>query len=261
MEVIFLGTGASPGVPCINGYWGLCDPKIRQNSRTRASIIIRFKDGFTLLVDAAPDLRTQCLREHIQRVDAVLCTHAHADHMYGLHDLRIFANVQGAPIPVYGTAETLEALQGAFAYAFHGHTGYEGDRRMVEARPIEAGAAFSLAPHLPMIQTLAQRHGIAGESLGLRCGKFAYTTDMTEFLPSALPYLENLDVWVIGVLTRKPHPTHAHLEQALQWVAQYKPGAAFLTHLGGELDYAVLVQELPQGVQPAFDGLRFQVKL
>lgn len=258
MQVTILGCGGSGGVPLIGGQWGACDPNNGKNIRTRASILLE-QAGETLLIDSAPDLRQHALRENIHRLDAVLFTHAHADHCHGIDELRALNWLMQEPIPIYSDAETMAKLVRRFDYIF---------------KPIPAAELFhrpALIPHIfsPdhfekglkigsfMVYPFIQDHAYIN-SLGFRIGDFAYSTDVKTLPEPAFARLQGIKTWVVDCARRTPHPTHSHLAQTLEWIARVKPEQAYLTHMSGDLDYATLCAELPPHIRPAYDGLRLE---
>ena len=248
MKITILGCGSSGGVPLVTGNWGECNPFTLKNRRQRASLLLEVK-GKRILVDASPDLREQFLKQGIQEIDAIIITHAHADHIFGLPDLRQFYLETKKTIPVYSDEKTIHSLKNIFAYAFKGNsTAYP---------PFLTGHVISdnlLTLDDIVITVFEQCHG-AGKSLGLRVENFAYSTDMSHLPLAALNQLKNLELWVVDALRREPHPTHCHLEKTLNYIAQLTPKRSVLTHLSHEVDYDNLLKELPSTVFPAYDGM------
>lgn len=247
MRVTVLGCGTSGGVPRIGGVWGVCDPHEPRNRRLRASILVE-SEGSAILVDTSPDLRAQCLENDIQRLDAVLYTHDHADHTHGIDELRVFAMMRRERVPIYADALTLATLRQRFDYIFASRTGYPA---ICEGHEIEL-APFRVAgvDVVPFRQT----HGWT-TSLGFRFGSIAYSTDLNELDEDAFAALKGVDTWIVDALRPKPHPTHTHLAQTLEWIERVRPRRAYLTHMTWEMDYASLCNSLPRGVEPAYDGL------
>ncbi len=250
MKITMLGCGISTGVPTIGPDWGRCDPTDRRNRRRRASVLIESR-GKTVLIDMSPDLREQLLDAGVARIDAILLTHAHADHLHGIDDLRAINRLMKRAIPLYATAGTLAEIGRRFGYAL---------------KPVPPGEHFfkpTLAPHeiagpfeaagLPVVP-FAQDHGFS-TTLGFRIGGFGYSTDVTELGENAFQALAGIDVWFVDCLRREPHPTHSHLAKTLAWIARVGPGRAVLTHMDQSLDYRELAAELPAGVEPGQDGL------
>lgn len=246
MRVTLLGSGTSGGVPRADGEWGACDPTEPKNRRRRVSLLVQTQDA-NLIVDTSPDLRQQCLDANLRRIDAVLYSHDHADHTHGIDDLRAFSFATGGTVPVWGDAKTLATLQRRFDYVFVSRGGYPA---ICEAH--EIGGPFRAAG--VEVRPFRQRHG-RGSSLGFRFGPVAYSTDLNGLDEDAFAVLEGVEVWIVDALRREPHPTHAHLEQTLAWIARVRPRRAILTHMTWDMDYATLARELPAGVEPGYDGL------
>jgi phosphoribosyl 1,2-cyclic phosphate phosphodiesterase len=252
MRITVLGCGPSGGVPLIGNDWGECDPANPRNRRRRASILIEDR-GTQILVDASPDMRMQLLDAGVSRLDAILFTHAHADHCHGIDEVRALNRAMGQAIPIYASAKTLAELQQRFAYIF---------------RPSDpaAGAVFYKPALIPSVISgpfevggvgvvpFTQNHGFT-TSLGLRFGGFAYSTDVVALDDAAFAALEGIETWIVDCYRRTQHPTHTHLAQTLEWIARVKPGRAILTHMDVQLDYETLRRELPAGVEPGYDGL------
>jgi phosphoribosyl 1,2-cyclic phosphate phosphodiesterase len=254
MRITILGCGASGGVPLSTGEWGGCNPQNPKNRRRRASIVIE-KQGTTLLVDTSPDLREQCLLANIQKIDAVLYTHDHADHTHGIDDVRPFFYRQKMPLPFYGNAETLASLKKRFSYAFPDEK-MRPDlyRSFAIANVIEGPFQVGKISVIPFLQG----HGYS-TSMGYRFEKAAYSTDAVELDEAAFSVLEGIDLWIVDCISIEPRPTHSHLAKTLQWIERVKPRHAILTHLSSSLDYDKLMKELPKGVEVAYDGMNLEV--
>jgi phosphoribosyl 1,2-cyclic phosphate phosphodiesterase len=246
MRITVLGCGTSSGVPVIGNYWGTCDPNNPKNRRSRVSVAV--EEGDTrLIIDTSPDLREQCLANNIDKVDGVLFTHDHADHTHGIDDLRIMAMRSRQRVPIYADKGTLQTLNQRFDYIFDPKEGYPA---ICEGHLIDG--AFELGG-MP-IQPFLQHHGFM-DTLGFRIGDFAYSTDVVELDDAAFEALAGVKVWIVTALRYEPHPTHAHLAKTLEWIDRVKPERAYLTHMTWEMDYDTLMSELPDGVEPAYDGL------
>lgn len=259
LTVTVLGCGGSSGVPLIGGVdgkgdWGDCDPTEPRNRRTRASILLTAPDGRRLLVDTGPDMRHQLLTCGISHADAIFYTHAHADHIAGLDDVRPFNWKLGRPIEAFGTEHTLSDIRTRFDYAFRPWTPQHAFRPGVEARVIPPRGKVEIVGL--ELDVFTQRHGRI-ESLGFRCGGFAYCTDVVELLEDALTCLEGVDTWMVDCLQMKPHSAHAWLGQVLEWRDRIAPRRTILTHLGPFMDWAILERTLPEGIEAAFDGMVF----
>jgi len=255
MKVRILGCGGSGGVPLVGGVWGACDPAEPRNRRRRTSVLV--EDGpTTLLIDTSPDLREQLLDAGTKRLDAVLFTHAHADHLHGIDDLRGMNRLMRTNLPVYADARTLAVIAERFDYVF---------------RPLEEGASFykpTLTEHVIDgaftvagidIVPFVQDHGFS-KTLGFRIGGMGYSTDVVDLDETAFAALAGIELWIVDCLRYDPHPTHSHLEKTLSWIARVKPRHAVLTHMDVPLDYATLRGTLPAGVEPGYDGLTLEFR-
>lgn len=250
MKVTILGCGTSSGVPRIGGDWGACDPAEPRNARRCVSICVE-TETTRLLVDTSPDLRAQLLDAGIGAVSAVIWTHDHADHVHGLDDLRQLFSAAGAPIPAYARAATAAVLRRRFGYVFDGAEGYP-------ATAILATLPDDLHIGDIRVRTVDQPHGPI-TSAGLRFdadgSSLVYATDFHALTEEMAALYRGCDLWIVDALRRRPHPTHAHLERTLSWIAALQPRQALLTHMDNSMDYRTLCEELPEGVEPAYDGL------
>jgi phosphoribosyl 1,2-cyclic phosphate phosphodiesterase len=250
MKVTLLGTGTSSGVPRVACDCPVClspDPK---NKRLRCSILVEASGG-NILVDTTPDLRLQALRQGLRQVDAVLFTHAHVDHLYGLDELRSFGYGRREPIPCYGDQGTLERVRHVFDYAFK--PAYQGMKESVpqlSLQPIEGPFELCGCP----VEPLTVYHGRL-PVLSFRFGAFAYVTDCNAIPPASLGRLRGLEVLVLDALRHHNHPTHFNVAQALEVVAELRPRRAFFTHIAHDLDHEETNASLPPGVELAYDGL------
>lgn len=256
LKVTILGCGSSTGTPSIEGGWGACDPEEPRNRRTRPSILIDWRDT-RILVDTAPDLRQQFLREEIHHLDAVIVTHAHADHLHGIDDLRGVNRRMNAPIPLWCDQATLDTIEERFGY-------------VLTPLPEEATVFYKpvLLPHLfydcepfrigPVeIVPCKQDHGYSNTH-GLRLGKFAYCTDLVGMPDESLAMLEGVETLLVGAFHWKPHPTHLHVDGALELIEKVGATRAVITHMSPNIDYRELTDYLPQGVAAAYDGMVIQ---
>ncbi len=257
MRITILGCGSSSGTPCIDFGWGRCDPANPKNRRLRPSILV--EEGETrLLVDTSPDLRQQLLDAGTGQLTAVLYTHAHADHLHGIDDLRAVNRIIGAPLPVYADNPTLAVISNRFEYVMTPLNGDGAHFYKPLLLPHELAVGGSTRIGAITVEAFDQDHGFS-RTLGLRFGAFAYSTDVVDLPEESFRALEGVQLWIIGTMVDRPHPTHCHVDKALDWIARVRPARAILTHLGPDLDYATLAARLPAGVEPAYDGMRIEV--
>ena len=249
MKITILGSGSSGGVPLIGNYWGECDPKNKKNLRTRVSVLVTLDDGKNLLIDTSPDLRMQALNNKIKNIDAVLWTHAHADHANGIDDLRQFLWTKKEQLPVYGSLTTIQALKARFDYVFSKDNSYF--KPPLNVNVLKEGM-FTVCN----IKAFAfnQQHGNEF-TYGYKFGNFVYSTDVKNFPKSSEKYLYNLDLWVVDCVRFEPHYSHSHFDQTMSWINKLKPKKAILTHMGHWLDYNELNSKCPQNVEPGIDGM------
>jgi phosphoribosyl 1,2-cyclic phosphate phosphodiesterase len=250
VKVRILGCGTSTGVPKIGNDWGQCDPAEPRNYRLRTSILVE-SAGERMLVDCGPDLRQQLLAANVGRLDGVIVTHGHGDHCHGIDELRPVARARRGPVPLYARAEVLDELRERFDYAFAKSEFY---RPIVEAKKLCTELAFRDA----RVRFVDQPHGDT-KSLGMRFDEaghsIAYAVDFSDLTDEMSALYQGVDVWIADCLTRRPHPTHAHLDAVLGWARELRVGQLYLVHMGNSLDYRSLVSELPDWAAPAYDGL------
>ncbi len=268
MRVTILGCGGAGGVPLVGGDWGACDPREPKNRRRRVSILIENgpkQHPTRLLVDTSPDLREQMLDAGVQRLDGVVFTHNHADHVHGIDDLRQFNRRQQAVIPAYMDAATANSVGKRFGYVF-GPPGEHNGRPnyykpCLTLHEIAADQSFGVdGPGGPIqVQTFDQDHGFM-RTLGLRFGDVAYSTDVVNMPEEGFAALAGVGLWIVDCFAREPHPTHVHLAKVLEWIKRIGPDCAILTHMGTAMDYGTLIRELPEGVVPAYDGMTIEVE-
>lgn len=252
MRIRVLGCGTSSGVPRIGNDWGACDPADERNRRTRVSVLVEH-DGTRILVDTGPDMRQQLLAADVDMVDAVLWTHEHADHVFGIDDLRQIYHRSGHPVRGLARARTRAQLLHMFGYVFQGADDYPPTVALEEL-PDE------LTIGTITVRVVDQPHGtITSAGLRFEAGSkaFGYATDISGMSDPMRALYRDLDLWIVDALRRRPHPTHPHLAQALGWIRELAPRRAALTHMDHSMDYASLVSELPRGVEPSYDGQEF----
>jgi phosphoribosyl 1,2-cyclic phosphate phosphodiesterase len=262
LRATILGCGSSGGVPRLGGDWGACDPADPRNARRRCSLLVERIDagGVTrVLIDTSPDLRAQLLDAGVGLLDGVVYTHAHADHVHGIDDLRMIVFNRRARLPVWADAETAESLVARFGYAFFQPAGsdYPPILDLVALRgPFEVQGPAGPIPFTPF----RVRHGSV-EALGFRVHGLAYLPDVSDIPDEAWATLADLDCWVLDALRYRPHPTHAHLEKSLGWIERAAPRRAVLTNMHNDLDYATVAAETPEHVTPAHDGMTLDFDL
>ena len=249
MRITFLGTGTSHGVPMIGCECATCRSTDPHDNRLRPSIFIETSTA-RVLVDAGPDLREQALRHRIARVDAIVFTHGHADHILGMDDVRRFNALMDGSMPCYGDAATLEDIRRMFSYVFDPATPKGGGLPQLDLRVIDG--PFSVGDiHLQPVPIWHGRRRI----LGFRVGGFAYLTDCSRIDEAAWPLLERLDVLVLDALREKPHPTHFSLSDAIATAARIGAARTFFTHMAHDLPHEATNARLPDGMRLAHDGL------
>ena len=249
----FLGTGTSFGIPQVGCGCAVCHSADPRDRRTRSAAVLE-AGGATILIDTPPELRLQLVAAGISRIDAVLYTHEHADHINGIDDLRIFSNRDGRPMRVYGPVETLARLRTSFNYIFDAEvTPFEGTSKPhLEPTPLEPGVAVEIAG--VSVLPIAFDHGHL-RVFGYRFGPVAYITDVKEVPAAARGRLAGLDVLVLNALWWRPHPTHLSIAEAVETARALGASRTYLTHLTHETGHAELAAALPEGIEPAYDGL------
>jgi phosphoribosyl 1,2-cyclic phosphate phosphodiesterase len=261
LRVTVLGCGSSGGVPRATGDWGACDPNEPKNRRTRCGLLLqkwsgavtRAEEATTVLIDTPPELRQQLAGAGAARLDAILISHDHADQTNGFDDVRAFFLKQRAMIPVWLDEHTRTTFMRRFGYTFQAGPGYPAIVRdaghMAPLSPIVIDGPGGMLEVLP----LEQDHGFS-PSLGFRAGPVAYSNDVANLPETTFAALDGLALWIVDALRDKPHPTHAHVERALDWIARVQPRQALLTNMHIDLDYQTLKARLPASVEPAYDG-------
>ncbi|SLN48670.1 putative hydrolase [Falsiruegeria litorea R37] len=256
LRFTILGCGSSGGVPRLGGHWGDCDPTNPRNVRRRCSMLVE-REGpegtTTVLIDTTPDMRGQLLDAGTGRLDGVVYTHSHADHVHGIDDLRMIVYNMRARVPVWADGDTQNALLSRFGYAFIQPEGSPYPP-ILDLKTIDG--AFEIdGPGGPItFRPFKVGHGSI-DSLGFRIGGLAYLPDVAEIYDDAWAELEGLDCWILDALRRTPHPTHVHLERALEWIEKMAPKRGVLTNMHIDLDYAEVEAETPDHITPAYDGM------
>ena len=256
LRLTILGCGSSGGVPRLGGLWGACDPNNPKNARRRCSLLVErvTEQGTTrVLIDTSPDMRAQLLDANVGNLDAVLFTHSHADHVHGIDDLRMIVFNQRKRLPIYADRQTLDALTARFGYAFVQPPGSDYppilDMHRLDG-PLNIDGAGGSIPFTPF----EVQHGRI-DALGFRIANAAYLPDVSDIPDAAWTTLQDLDLWILDALRYKPHPSHSHVAQSLEWIERAAPARAVLTNMHIDIDYATLKAETPAHITPAYDGL------
>lgn len=253
LSLTFLGTGTSNGIPVIGCRCRACTSVDPRDQRTRCSAVLHIGER-VILIDTAPELRLQALRVGLTRLDAILFTHAHADHVAGFDDLRQFNLLAQAPLPVFADPVTARELKTRFAYAFTDPLPFYGGKPELQLHEFSGPfALFGIT-----ITPIPVQHG-AWTVYGFRFGPLAYVTDAKTIPPGSRDLLRGIDVLVLNALRERPHPTHLSLAEALELVEELQPKRTYLTHVSHEVVHAEWSQRLPSGVSLAYDGLRIWV--
>jgi phosphoribosyl 1,2-cyclic phosphate phosphodiesterase len=272
--VTILGSGAAGGVPMVSVGWGRCNPDQPKNRRKRPSIMVSYdvdtpdQSPAHILIDTSPDLREQLLSTKVQALKSVLYTHAHADHSHGIDDLREINRAMGTGLAVYGADKHLQDLIERFAYVFADLNANAKSiyKPVLEPHALHIGSESAAAkvamfqPYENSAEVVAfhQDHGFS-MTVGYRFGKFAYSTDVVNLSQESIDALKGISVWVVGCLLDVPHQTHAHIDLVRQWADIIQPDHVILTHMSPRLDYDTLRETLPAYIQPAYDGMTFEV--
>ena len=252
MKVTFLGTGTSYGVPMVGCECRVCTSDNPKNSRTRSSIIISEGEN-NILIDAATELRIQCLKNKVKSLDAVLLTHSHADHILGFDDLRHFNRSRKSNIPVYGSCDTVDSVSRMFSYAFR-EVPSNGSKPKVSLIPIDGKLNLSGIEVIPVDVMHGQERVTA-----YRFNKFAYVTDVSQIPRDSVDKLQGLDLLIIAALRNIPHEKHFSIEQAINVVSRLKPKQTFFTHIAHDIEHEETNKDLPPGIKLAYDGLTIEV--
>ena len=264
LKVTILGSGSSGGVPRIGGPdgrgdWGACDPSNPRNRRRRCSILVDNGDS-NVLVDCSPDMREQLIDARVIRLDAVFISHDHADQSHGIDDLRMIAQNMRRRVDVYAARETLDVLEDRFGYCFRSSSNgaYPAILNAHEIRRPFSPISVGKQDNPIEVRAFDQDHGTM-VSQGFRFGPVAYSSDVVNLDDAAFAALEGVECWIVDALRYAPHPTHAHVQKALDWIARLRPKRAVLTNLHIDLDYETLRNSLPDCVEPAYDGMVIEV--
>ncbi len=255
MRVTVLGCGTSSGVPLIGCACPVCTSNDPRNQRRRCSILVETAGGTRVIVDTGPDFRMQCLDAGVRSLDAILYTHAHADHVHGIDDVRSLNYVLRRRVDAYAHADVFARIRRRFDYAFHPPEEGQGWWRP-SLNPVAFDGPFRLGD-LDVVP-IEQGHGRL-PSWGFRFGPLAYSPDVDGLSEDAFTALAGVRIWIVDALRDAPHPSHAHLALTLSWIERVRPGLAVLTHMSHELEYAELAGRLPPGVVPGHDGMVLEV--
>lgn len=256
-QLILLGTGTSVGVPVLGCGCDVCRGEHPRNQRTRCAVAVGLPAG-NLLIDTPPDLRYQLLREGIGLIHSVLMTHEHADHIFGLDDLRLFPFYLGHPVPVYCEPIVEQRIRRSFDYAFQEDPQtHAGAVPQLDLRPLGTDPLDVLGARVLPIRL---NHGPRFQVLGFRLGDVAYCTDTNDIPPESMARLQSLDVLILDALRPRPHVTHFGLDEAIAVAEQLRPRRTYFTHVSHELDYERTNARLPAGMELAFDGLRIPLR-
>ncbi|MEP4249171.1 MBL fold metallo-hydrolase [Tateyamaria sp.] len=253
-----LGCGSSGGVPRLGGLWGACDPANPKNRRQRCSLLVErhgAEGTTTVLIDTSPDVRNQLLNADVGRLDGVVYTHAHADHVHGIDDLRMIVFNMRARLPVWADTPTKEDLLARFAYVFVQPQGSSYppilDLNLLDGPCTVSGPGGDIT-----LTPFQVGHGNI-DALGFRIANVAYLPDVSDIPAPAWEALKDLDTWIVDALRRDPHPTHSHLSNTLEWITRANPKRGILTNMHLDLDYETVRAETPDHVEPAYDGMTF----
>jgi phosphoribosyl 1,2-cyclic phosphate phosphodiesterase len=254
MKITVLGSGTSSGVPLLGCDCPVCTSADPRDQRLRPAVVVSY-NGFNVVIDTPPDFRTQALRARLERVDAILFTHAHADHIMGLDDVRPFNFKHRSRIPIYGAADTIDTIRRVYHYIFdeRSHVTFvpQLDATVLDGAPFDL-LGLEVKP-IPIM------HGKA-QIFGYRFGKAAYLTDHSEIPPDSMGMLLGLDVLFLDALRHQPHPTHSTVATSMETVRRLSPKRAYFTHVSHDLAHAATEAELPPGIQLAYDGLEIDVE-
>jgi phosphoribosyl 1,2-cyclic phosphate phosphodiesterase len=255
MRAIVLGSGGATGVPMIGRGWGDCDPANPKNRRRRPALLVEH-EATTILIDTPPDLREQLLDANLSRLDAILFTHAHADHLHGVDDIRDVNRLMGGWIDAYADPVTLDMIKSRFGYVFEPQHPSAKLIYKPLLRPHVIEGPFR-AGQIDVVP-FEQDHGWS-KTLGFRFGRLGYSTDLVKLNDEGFAALAGVHTWIVSATVDFPHDTHAELDIVLGWIQRLKPERAVLTHMSTHMDYETLRKSLPKGVEPAYDGMVIDV--
>ncbi|MEP3280561.1 MAG: MBL fold metallo-hydrolase [Stappiaceae bacterium] len=258
LEFTILGCGSSGGVPRVGNVWGACDPNNPKNRRLRCALLVRRfgpNGSTTALIDTGPDVREQLVRTEVGALDGVIYTHSHADHLHGIDDLRQIAISMRQRVPVYMDEPTSKRAHEAFEYCFVSPPGSNYPPILEEyaikcGTPVIVRGAGGIISFMPYMV----HHGEI-DALMFRIDNVLYTPDVKSIPKESLPALDGLDTWIVDALRRTPHPSHFSLDDAVSWIHRANPARAIITNMHTDMDYQELCEELPDGIEPAYDGL------
>jgi phosphoribosyl 1,2-cyclic phosphate phosphodiesterase len=254
VRVLFLGTGTSHGVPMIGCDCAVCRSTDPRDNRCRSSIYVECDDGVRVLVDTTTDLRQQALRHDIRRIDAILFTHSHADHVMGLDEVRRYNMLTGQAMPIYGEPRTLDDVRRIFSYVFSSEAPGGAGVPRLQLWPVAGPFCLGRQTIVPV----PIQHG-PWQILGFRMGRFAYLTDCNGIPESSQALLDGVETLVLDALRRRPHPTHFTLDEAIAMARRIGARRTYFTHIAHELGHAAVTAELPAGMSLAYDGLALDV--
>ena len=252
-----LGCGASGGVPRLGNNWGQCDPNNIKNERLRCSLLVEREENLkktTVLVDTGPDMRQQLLRANVEDLDAIVYTHAHADHVHGIDDLRMLVYKRRARLSVYANKHTSDRLKQGFDYIFKQPVG-SNYPAILNIKKLTNPTKILGSGGDILFEPLRVKHGDI-DALGFKIGDFAYIPDVSKIYEQAWKKITGIGTLVIDALRYDPHPSHSHLAQTLEWIKALKPKKAYLTNLNIELDYIKLSEQVPENVSVCYDMLK-----
>ena len=255
-----LGCGSSGGVPRLGGHWGSCDSTNPKNTRKRCSLLVTRTtlSGVTrVLIDTSPDLRQQLLDADVGELDGLIYTHAHADHVHGIDDIRMVVYNMRQRLQVWADSDTGNQLLARFGYVFAKPEG-SNYPPICDLNTIKGDVTVEGAGGPITFIPFEVKHGNI-DALGFRINNAAYLPDVSDIPKNVWPQLENLDLWIVDALRRDPHPTHTHLAKTLEWISRVQPKQAVLTNMHIDLDYATLAAETADNIQPAYDGLTLTI--